>query len=379
MRVLCVTHYFSTNGGGIEIVADRLRGHLRARGWRVRWLACSAGSRVTDSRPIDDDCIAVPAWDGVRLLTDLSFPIFGPGQLRVVWREVREADVVHLHEPYFPLNQAVLIVAQLLGRPVLLTQHIADMPIRGLVRGRAVGLANWLLGRPAYALSERIVCVGRRTAAQFASWAPERLTVIYNGCDSGLFAPCSPGGRPSLRRQLGLGEEAPVCLFVGRFIEKKGLARLEALARYRGDVQFVLIGRGPVRPQSWNLPNVRALAPMRHGQLCGYYQAADALVLPSVGEGFPLVVQEALCAGIRGVVSSEIIAACPEAAPLLADAGPGGNRLNEVIDQVLATPLGAQEAAERAAVAARLWSWDQCADAYRELFVDIDSRRRKRR
>jgi hypothetical protein len=39
LRVLVVTHYFATNGYGIESIAAKINGLLRARGYRVRWLA----------------------------------------------------------------------------------------------------------------------------------------------------------------------------------------------------------------------------------------------------------------------------------------------------------------------------------------------------
>ena len=50
-RILCVTHYFATNGYGIESVAAKLNEVLRARGCRVRWIASSAENRVTRSHP----------------------------------------------------------------------------------------------------------------------------------------------------------------------------------------------------------------------------------------------------------------------------------------------------------------------------------------
>ena len=48
-------------------------------------------------------------------------------------------------------------------------------------------------------------------------------------------------------------------LFVGRFVEKKGLAVLRALAQARGDLTFLLAGSGPIRPECWGLANVHVL------------------------------------------------------------------------------------------------------------------------
>ena len=52
---------------------------------------------------------------------------------------------------------------------------------------------------------------------------------------------------------------------------------------------------------------------LSQAELPPLYQAADLLVLPSVGEGFPLVVQEAMACGTPALVGDETAAGCPEA------------------------------------------------------------------
>ena len=44
---------------------------------------------------------------------------------------------------------------------------------------------------------------------------------------------------------------------------------------------------------------------MDRAQIVPYYQAADLLILPSVGEGFPLVVQEAMACGTPVLISED--------------------------------------------------------------------------
>ena len=287
IRVLAVSHYFATNGYGIESIAARINQLLRARGYSVRWLAATAENRVTRSLPSGEYEVGIPSWDGIREATDLGWPLFGPWQLPRIVREVRKADVVHLHEAFFPLNQAVLWIAVLLRRPIVITQHIADMPIAGVLRGNLVRLANLVMTRPAFACADRVVYYSRRTQAHFAQLSRGKDVFVANGCDAELFHPVAHEEAAALRRELALPSDGVLALFVGRFIEKKGLHLLRKLVAAHPSVHFVFVGNGPLDPSAWNLPNVVVRAPVSQPELRRYYQASDMLILPAVGEGFP--------------------------------------------------------------------------------------------
>jgi glycosyltransferase involved in cell wall biosynthesis len=370
-RVLSVSHYFATNGFGVELIASRINELLRSRGFHVRWLATTACNSVTNSLPSGPDEVGIRSWDGIREATDLAFPLFPPWRASSIVREVRKADVVHLHEAFYPLHQVALWSAVVLGRPVMITQHIADMPVAGVLRGNAVRLANLVMTRPAFAVADRVVFYSRRTQEHFRDLASGKDVFIWNGCDAELFHPGTGDEAVSLRAELGLSSGATLALFVGRFIEKKGLRRLRELAAVNPEVHFLFIGAGPMDPGSWGLPNVLVRATTPQHELARFYQGSDVLLLPAVGEGLPLVLQEASCCGLPSIVSREVLDACPELEPFTIDAGPAGKYLAESFAAFLGAGEPPERAVERAGLARELWSWERCGDEYARVVHSI--------
>lgn len=167
-------------------------------------------------------------------------------------------------------------------------------------------------------------------------------------------------------------------LFVGRFVEKKGLHLLRAMVGRFSDVLWVFAGHGPLDPDDWKAANVRVLRGRSGQSLAAVYRAADLLVLPSVGEGFPLVVQEAMSSGTAALVADSTAAGCPAARHLMfveALQSAGGieveqwsRRLRELHDKLAEV--------QAVGVAARQyafdnWSWDGCARRYIDIFLTV--------
>lgn len=366
MKVLLLSHYFEFHGGGIELVVGRLARELRSRGLDVAWAATGPASGETDGI----ERIAMHSFNLIERATGLPYPIWTPTGYPALVSAVRDADVVHVHDAVYFGSQLAGGYARRRGKGVVLTQHVGGIPFRSAAYRLMHGIANRFLSRPLLERADRVVFVSERVRGEFAGLrfaAPPRM--IANGVDADLF---HPGAEPrsSIRARLGLESDRAIFLFVGRFSPKKGLARIRAAAAALPQVRWVLIGWGNEDPRTWGLGNVTAPGRLPQEGLPDWYRAADLLVLPSVGEGFPLVVQEAMACGTPALVSDETAAADPSVAPFLRSAGENGVAFLEACEEWLRMEPSARASAQRG-VALRSrpeWSWTSCADAYLQVY-----------
>lgn len=375
LRVTLVTHYFPAHGGGVEAVAGQIASRLAASGEAViTWHASD-----TDTAPADQPglhCVPAPACNATERWLGFPYPLWSPGALARVARSVRAADVVHLHDCLYLANVLAAIAAALAGRPFIVTQHVGRIPYRNpLLRGLAAA-ATWLLGKMLLARAAQTIFVSDAVLREFERFVRFRRPPlrVANGVDSVLFRPVDDAARRALRSEVGAAER-PLLLFVGRFVEKKGLHLLHGLARELAQARWIFAGWGPLDPERWRLGHVAVHRQVSQPALATLYQAADLLVLPSVGEGFPLVVQEAMACGTPALVSDETAAACPEAAGLLLQEAMGADaeaRWRGRIESLIAAPRELRSLRPRVAEFARTaWSWETTTQRYADVLQAV--------
>lgn len=376
MRVLAVSAFFASHRGGVELVADALARALSRCGCDVTLLACD----VSPPPVASDDGLrsqALPASNFAERRLGFPWPAPGLQGARTIAAHVASSDVVIAHDALYLTTLLADFACRRHRRPLLVVQHVGEVPYRSPVLRWTMRAANALIARPLLARADQVVFISRTTAAHFAGVKFRRPPeFIFNGVDRAVFAP--PGSaaeKTRLKRRLGLPTDRPIGLFVGRFVEKKGLDLMAALARSRPDSVFAFAGWGPIDPEAWRAPNVFVFRDLAGPSLADLYRAADVLVLPSVGEGFPLVVQEALACGLPVVCGAETTRADEAAAAHLQGVDLSGprpavaGRLAEAFDAALAEP--AHRAATRADFAHRRYSWEAGAARYLELFKRI--------
>lgn len=139
---------------------------------------------------------------------------------------------------------------------------------------------------------------------------PSKISVIPNGIDSGKFYLID---RDESLRICDRGISRQFILTVSRLSGEKGLEfLLKAFSDLnRPDLDLIIIGDGPLKKQltamcqSHNIADrVIFKGEMRHDKLLAWYNAADLFCLPSLREGCPNVVIEALACGTPVVASN---------------------------------------------------------------------------
>jgi glycosyltransferase involved in cell wall biosynthesis/putative flippase GtrA len=367
--VLMVTNYFPEHGGGVEAVADELSRRI-AQDWDVRWLGAGPSGAADGDRV---SRASIESWNGIERRTGLPIPIPTPRGIRRIVTGVRGAQVIWIHDVYYLATIVAAVAALASGRPLLVTVHVGAIPYRSRVVRLIMKVVLTVVGATILTRAKAIGFVSDRVRREFETrWNLRETYLIPNGVGASVFRPPSEAERRDTRAKLGLVSER-IALFVGRFVERKGLHILHELAREMQSVQWVFAGDGPLNPETWSLPNVHVLLRCDQAVIAQLYGAADLVVLPSIGEGFPLVVQEAVATGARVLVDPSTAAGFPGVEHHLfceAVAGPGSVRhWRAHVSHLLDIEDAADVQLERVAFARRNWNWNVAADVYGALIT----------
>lgn len=368
MRLLTVTHFFENHGGGIERVAGHLCRNLAALGHECAWAASAA-----DPAPEGPAISALPlkCINPTERLTGLPMPIPGPSDLAALSRAIDRADAIIVHDALYCTSIAAMMIARVKHKPVILFQHIAAIEFASAAMRKLMMVANAIVTRPMLAAADQVVFISATVRQAFAETRVKRpARLLFNGVDGTIFH-----AGTGVRGRFGLPETGKVAAFVGRFVEKKGLSVLKALATSRPDTTLAMVGSGPLNPAQWNLRNVRVLGTQSHHDVAELFRTVDFLLLPSVGEGYPLVIQEAMACGLPVICGAESARADPVATHWLqgvdvdlADPSTTATRISALLDR---PQPGTDDRLAMASYAASAYSWPGMASEIADIAATL--------
>lgn len=255
-----------------------------------------------------------------------TFGLINPGLVPALVRGRFDAAVI---PGYAVVSYALAYLGAWLGRtPVLFRGETALRPGQPWAWRLLKGAGLRVLFRATAAC----LTIGQRSHAFYRHHGvpEERLFFTPYTVDNDFFQSAADALAPrraALRAEFGLPGEGPVVLFAGKLVpRKRPLDLVEAVARLAPPPALLVVGDGPLRDAlraaaaRLGLAHVATPGFLNQSELPRAYAAADLLALPSEHEVAPLVLNEAMCAGLALVVSDAV----PSAADLV-EAEPGGN------------------------------------------------------
>ncbi|MBU1087430.1 MAG: glycosyltransferase [Candidatus Omnitrophica bacterium] len=216
-------------------------------------------------------------------------------------------DIIHTH--LIDADIFGFFAARLAGVPVVLsTKHNTDNFRK--TKSLAVFLDSLIAN-----LSNRIIAVSnsvRDFMVKYQKISPSKITVVRNGIDFKKFL--SGNDKSKIREKLNLNSQAFIVGTVARFDEQKGhIYLVEAIPRILdkiNNVYFLFVGEGVLRQQIENrvkMLNIENNVKFFNAidNVSDVLHSLDLFVLPSVWEGFGLVLLEAQAAEVA-VIASDI-------------------------------------------------------------------------
>jgi glycosyltransferase involved in cell wall biosynthesis len=351
--------------GGLESVVLALAGAQRDAGDHVLVVAVES-----------DGGQPSPFVDAVRATGLSVLPV--PASGRRYWRE-RDAvgkildderpDLLHTHG-YRP-DVLDAPVARRRGIPTITTVH-------GFTGGGMKNRAYEWLQKRSFRRFDAVVAVSRRLRDEMVSWGvpSERVHAIPNAWEPGG----SPVARSEARRYLGLDEGTPTLGWVGRMSPEKGPdVMIRALAAMASpETHLSMMGSGTMEEECRRLADRLGISSRCrwHGvvpEAASLLRAFDAIVLTSWTEGTPMILLEAMAAGVP-IVSTSVggvpdVVSAEEAVLVSSGDVPA---LARAVEEVLADPQASTDRARAAKLRLeRDFSVQPWAHRYRKVYQTV--------
>ncbi len=285
IRLLIVTH--TLDKGGLEEVILMYAKFLSKQKYAITVACRIAGLAASE----------IASLDGVKMLCYES-----PGKWKrflSLWRIARDfkPDIVHNHFDWYGL-----IVGWLVGAKRVETVH---------------NTYYWFVGFQRYAFAfylrfaSRVIVVSdyvRKFTVEFFPFVDEKnIVVVHNGVDVQRFQPA----QQDVRKELRIAPHDVVVGFIGRLEEQKGIAYLlqaiNELNKAFNNLKVVIVGDGTLREQLQSQARTLQLTNVEfvgfQSDTPKYFRLFDVFVLPSLFEGLPVSVIQAMAAGCPVVAS----------------------------------------------------------------------------
>lgn len=270
----------------------------------IKWLKKYDDSKVIDLRDLPDnvEVLKTPIWYWPY---GLLYRFLGEAHFKAVEKVIKKNnikfDIIHCHF-LWSSGYVGMKLKEKYNIPFVVTGHGFDvykLPFKN----------NWWRNNIKNILehADKILTVSQKNRKCLLKLSIEesKISVIGNGYNSRLFYPLEKG---KVRKELGIDKSKKILLSIGNLEVVKGHKYLiEAVNRLKKtfpDILCYIIGEGSLHKEleelikSNNLDEkMFLLGHMQHQDLNRWINACDVFVLPSLSEGLPIVMLEAIGSG----------------------------------------------------------------------------------
>jgi glycosyltransferase involved in cell wall biosynthesis len=301
-------YFYPQIGGGVEKVVYETSKRLAEMGCEV--LVITLGKCPSkDNYEVDGiNVCRLPAFDLTENFgLQLCFPknVFGAFEAAKNF----SPDIIHAHNIFFTTSLLAVLFKRLYHKKMVITAHLGDvrkLALLGRMKALAASFYEYSLGIFALASSDKVIAVSESVRDYMISLgvSPKKVRVIQNGVDLEGFLPA----------KVNPDSEKSNILFVGRLLPNKGLSYLiEAaqiiVAKSSKKVLFKIIGEGAHKEQFEEMVANKGLSDYfvflgKVPSISEIFQEGGIFVRPSLTEGMPLTVLEAMASQLPTVASN---------------------------------------------------------------------------
>ena len=215
----------------------------------------------------------------------------------------KSLGIVHINSSYdtkgIVRDLFFIIVSWWVGRKIILQIH-SEIDFNKYPK-----TIKWI-ARHVFPLSNKILVFSKNDMKKIEMLAPkEKIEILQNAVKVDDFT----SKDKSFKKDLSIPEHGEVILFLSRLIKEKGvydlIESITTVVKNYKNVYFIIAGEGPERNRMEMIckekgieKEVRFTGHINNKNLLKAYSCADIFVLPTYSEAMPMVILEALAAGL---------------------------------------------------------------------------------
>jgi len=216
-----------------------------------------------------------------------------------IFKNRNKYDIIHAHSHLFFSTNLCSFIRKMGSSPLIITNH-------GLNSASSPKFIQYIYTnsgtKTTLNAADKIICYSKIEKNKLIkiNIPSDKIEIIHNGVNSDIFKPIDNKNKSNNILNI---------LWIGRFVKGKGLIYLiyaiKLLSDNNLDFHLTMIGEGPDKLRiinmiaKFNLSNrVSILNYVSNIDISSYYQNSDIFVLPSLEEGIPRTILEAMSCGI---------------------------------------------------------------------------------